>query len=268
MADDLGQRFAVNWPWLKESRLFRWTLAGTVWCLMVSAGYHAMALAGLGSEEFRKGLPAAAVLSLVLGGPILLFLVFKLRELALANQRLGVVASTDSLTSCLNRGAFSDRVDARLSDDGRSNRRIKGALLIIDADHFKSINDTFGHDLGDEALRVIASAIRGQVRKGDLVGRLGGEEFGVFLPGASQENAVGVAERIRRSIAELSFRPMGKPHRLTVSVGGVSFEDQLGFVELYRIADRRLYQAKHGGRNRIELTHVQAYDAHDLTALH
>ena len=77
-----------------------------------------------------------------------------------------------------------------------------------------------------------------------------------------------VAERVRQAIAEMSFRPRGVRHQLSVSVGGVSFEDQLGFVELYRIADRRLYQAKNGGRNRIELTHIQAYSSSDATPLH
>lgn len=268
MADAFRRHLSMIVSRLGQSSLLRWTMAGTIWCLFISLSYQAVAAAGIGGEEFRSGLPVAAVLLLVLAGPILLFLGYKLRELALANQKLGLVASTDSLTACLNRGAFSTRVDESLADAGRGTKRIKGALLVIDADHFKSINDSYGHDLGDEALRVIAAAIRGQVRKDDLVGRLGGEEFGVFLPGASQENAVGVAERIRRSISELSFRPMGKPHRLTVSVGGVSFEDQLGFVELFRIADRRLYQAKNSGRNRIELTHIQAYDMNDLPALH
>ncbi|MEO9613964.1 MAG: GGDEF domain-containing protein [Nitratireductor sp.] len=258
-------RFASR---LGQSTVLRWTLAGTIWCTLVSLSYMTVVAAGFGGEAFRSGLPVAALLLLVLAGPVLLFLGFRLRELARANQKLGLVASTDSLTACLNRGAFSTRVDESLSGSGRGNQRIKGALLVIDADHFKSINDSYGHDLGDEALRVIAAAIRGQVRKDDLVGRLGGEEFGVFLPGATQQNAVGVAERIRRSISELSFRPMGTPHRLTVSVGGVSFEDQLGFVELFRIADRRLYQAKNSGRNRIELTHIQAYNISDLAVQH
>ncbi len=268
MADALRRHFGRAVSRLGRSSLLRWTLVGTAWCLFVSLGYNAVAAAGIGEEAFRSGLPVAALLLLVLAGPVLLFLGYRLRELGRANRKLGLVASTDSLTACLNRGAFSTRVDESLTDAGRGNQRIKGALLVIDADHFKSINDSYGHDLGDEALRTIAAAIRGQVRKDDLVGRLGGEEFGVFLPGASQENAVGVAERIRRSISEVSFRPMGKPHRLTVSVGGVSFEDQLGFADLFRIADRRLYQAKNGGRNRIELTHIQAYGINDLAAVH
>lgn len=268
MPETFRDALLQTWSRLAQSVFLRWTVWATLWCLFVSTAYRLADSYGLGGHEFRQGLPAAAALAVILTGPILAFLAYRLRELAAANRRLGVVASTDSLTSCLNRGAFSSRVDERLSEEGRHQRRIRGALLVIDADHFKQINDSYGHDTGDEALRVIAGAIRGQVRKGDLVGRLGGEEFGVFLPGATQENALGVAERIRRSISEIAFRPGGRPHQLTVSVGGVSFEDQLGFVELFRIADRRLYQAKHSGRNRIELTHIQAYDASVLRPMH
>lgn len=247
---------------------FRWAIAGTAWCAAVSFGYQSFFSRGEANGAFEPGLVGSILLAILLAGPILLFLGLKLRELAIANQKLGLVASTDSLTACLNRGSFSERVDRELDEAGRSARHFKGALLIIDADHFKAINDTFGHDEGDEALRIIASQIRGQVRGGDLVGRLGGEEFGVFLPGATQENAAAVANRIRRAISEMPFRPRGKPHRLTVSVGGVSFEDQIGFVELYRIADRRLYQAKNAGRDRIELTHLQAYSSADVRPLH
>ncbi len=264
MPEALKGVFDLSLSRLAASRLFRWTVLGTLWSVFVSTGYQYLWQSGFGDLQFTHGFAGAVALSIILAGPILLFLVMKLRELGIANQRLGVVASTDSLTACLNRGSFSEKVDQQLGEHGGKSRRIKGALLIIDADHFKAINDTYGHDHGDEALRIIAAEIRGQVRKGDLVGRLGGEEFGVFLPGASQENAVSVAERIRRAVNEMSFRPRGTRHPLSVSVGGVSFEDQLEFVELYRIADRRLYQAKNGGRNRIELTHVQAYDSNDL----
>jgi len=237
---------------------FQWTVAGTFWCVFVSWGYQNLVMSGWGGTWLRPGLTTGIMLAVVMAGPILVFLGLKLRELAIANRHLGLVASTDSLTACLNRGSFHERIDEQFDEATRASRHIRGALLIIDADHFKVINDTYGHDQGDEALRIIAAQIRGQVRKGDLVGRLGGEEFGVFLPGASQENAKAVAERVRRAIAEMSFRPRGVLHQLSVSVGGVSFEEPLGFVELYRIADRRLYQAKNAGRNRIELSHIQA----------
>ena len=95
--------------------------------------------------------------------------------------------------------------------------------------------------------------IRASVRSGDLVGRLGGEEFGVFLPGARLDNANDVAERIREVISDTLFEPGGKRCLLTVSVGGVVFEDQLMFDELFEAAEQELLSAKDGGRNRTAL---------------
>lgn len=128
---------------------------------------------------------------------------------------------------------------------------------MIDADHFKKINDRFGHYEGDVALKVIAQAIRSTVRRTDLVGRLGGEEFGVFLPGASQSGARMVAERIRQNDSRAAFRPASKAWQLSVSVGCAAFERRIGFSVLFRIADERLYEAKSAGRNRVMLTRVE-----------
>jgi diguanylate cyclase (GGDEF)-like protein len=93
---------------------------------------------------------------------------------------------------------------------------------MIDADNFKSINDLFGHDAGDEALTIIARSIRTILRAGDLVGRMGGEEFGVYLPDVDQRGAEAVAERIRRSVNLAVFAPDGQQRSLSVSIGGVA----------------------------------------------
>ncbi len=184
----------------------------------------------------------------VLGGPILLYLQIKSAQLRDANRRLEALASTDWLTDCLNRRAFTTRVGASLDAAGRS-----GALLVIDADHFKTINDRFGHDRGDEVLQLIAGAIRDSVREGDLVGRLGGEEFGVFLKDAGFEIAGRAAERIRAAVNALFVTSDGMAQRLSISIGGAVRADKAGFAELFRIADRRLYEAKRAGRNRVAL---------------
>jgi diguanylate cyclase (GGDEF)-like protein len=104
------------------------------------------------------------------------------------------------------------------------------------------------------------------VRSGDLVGRLGGEEFGVFLPGANDVNAADVAERIRRAIAEAAFLPNGASCPLSVSVGGAVYEARIDFSDLFRVADQRLYQAKEAGRNRVQLS--GATEAERRQALH
>lgn len=188
------------------------------------------------------GMPTA------LGGPILLFLQVRSAQLREANRKLEKLASTDWLTDCLNRRAFTSRVGSNLSRAGGS-----GALLVIDADHFKTVNDRFGHERGDEVLQLIAAAIRDSVRDGDLVGRIGGEEFGVFLKDAGLDVADRAAERIRAAVNGLFVTSEGIAQRLSVSIGGAICADDAGFSELFRIADRRLYEAKHAGRNRVEL---------------
>lgn len=188
------------------------------------------------------GMPTA------LGGPILLFLQIRSAQLREANRKLEELASTDWLTDCLNRRAFTSRVGARLSGMNGS-----GALLVIDADHFKTVNDRFGHERGDEVLQLITRAIRDSVRDVDLVGRIGGEEFGVFLEDAGPDVAHLVAERIRAAVNAVFITSQGISQRLSVSIGGAVCSGDVGFSELFRIADRRLYEAKHAGRNRVEL---------------
>jgi len=196
----------------------------------------------------------------VLAVPLLLFFTGKLRELAIAHRQLTIIASTDGLTQVMNRVAFSTLVDAYLKQVHSAESQAHGALLVIDADDFKSVNDRFGHDRGDEALVTIAGCIKAMLRGADLVGRLGGEEFGVFLPGATRDQAETVAERIRRSVNDASFEPEGAAHRLSVSVGGAVFEHTLPFADLFRQADRQLYAAKQRGRNRVAISRIDQND--------
>lgn len=182
--------------------------------------------------------------------PVLLFLTTRLRQLAVAHHELAIYASTDSLTRVLNRGAFITLVDAYLDEVREHERAVQGALLVVDADNFKAINDSLGHDRGDEALRLIAGTIKANLRSPDLVGRIGGEEFGVFLPGTSPERAAVVAERIRRTVTEI---PFGRSPPLSVSIGGITFASRARFEDLFKAADRQLYAAKQAGRNRTSL---------------
>lgn len=165
-------------------------------------------------------------------------------QLAAAHRRLEEKASRDDMTGMLNRESFFATLDATRRQSDR------GALLIIDADHFKKINDSFGHLTGDDALMEIAAAITRGVRSGDIVGRIGGEEFGAFLIGASDKEAACVAERIRREVELTSFRPVDeRTIPLTVSIGGTLCPANANVSELMRVADRRLYEAKNRGRN-------------------
>lgn len=168
-----------------------------------------------------------------------------LAELSEAHIQLKAKATHDQMTGLLNREAFFEKSrQARRKCDS-------GALLLIDADNFKSINDTFGHLVGDEALKLISKALRAAIREHDLVGRVGGEEFCVFLPTTSQDEAAAVAERIRVEVERLAFYPEERHrHRLTVSIGAIVSAGQ-PTSQLMRLADRCLYEAKEQGRNRV-----------------
>jgi diguanylate cyclase (GGDEF)-like protein len=165
-------------------------------------------------------------------------------ELAAAHSRLEEKSRRDQMTGMLNRETFFASLD-------RSRRRTyRGALLIIDADHFKKINDSFGHLTGDRALLEIAAAIERAVRTGDVLGRIGGEEFAAFLGGAGDQEAVRIAERIRREVELIRFQPIaGRTVPLTVSIGGTICVCEADVSDLMRAADKRLYEAKNRGRN-------------------
>jgi diguanylate cyclase (GGDEF)-like protein len=207
------------------------------------------------------------VIPALIAPPFFFFLLSKLRELAIAHDDLMIVASTDPLTQCLNRRAFTALIDGYM--ERITNQADKqGALLIIDVDNFKAVNDSFGHDLGDAALKVIAQAIKGSVREIDLVGRMGGEEFGVFLPGLSAARTATVAERIRRAVSLTKFLPLGRKCDLSISVGGTTFDTGTSFSELYRRADQRLYAAKRNGRNRVDIDSLPPPGLRASAAMH
>lgn len=195
-----------------------------------------------------QGLSVAILMPITLGTPMTFVLMLKYEQLRHANAQLERLATTDWLTACLTRGAFTRAVTRHLEQ--ASDR---GALLIVDADDFKVVNDSFGHQNGDEALRLIAAAIRGSARASDHVGRLGGEEFGIFLGATDPETADQVAEQIRGAISAIQFLPNNKPCPLSVSIGGATYAARAEFGDLYRLADLHLYHAKNSGRDRVAM---------------
>ena len=167
------------------------------------------------------------------------------RELAEAHHHLTERSRRDQMTGFLNRENFFAELELR------RRRSDAGALLIIDADHFKAVNDRFGHLTGDRALLEICAAIQRGVRTHDVVGRIGGEEFGALVFGTSADDAFQVAERIRREVEQIGFRPDDVTLLpLTVSIGGVELTQGVSLSDHMRIADKRLYTAKRDGRNR------------------
>ncbi|HEX2539011.1 MAG TPA: GGDEF domain-containing protein [Pseudolabrys sp.] len=176
--------------------------------------------------------------------------------LAMAKERTELrhrtAAMVDPLTGIANRRAF-------LADAGAAAKRHDGnpkpsSMLLIDLDNFKSINDTFGHALGDRVLEIFTASTREALRDSDLFGRLGGEEFAVLLSDMNSEAAVTVAERIRESFAEATSEVDGNAVGATVSIGIAHCDGAvLEVPELLAQADRALYFAKERGRNRVEV---------------
>jgi diguanylate cyclase (GGDEF)-like protein len=171
----------------------------------------------------------------------------RIQELLDALQRR---ADSDGLTGLLNHRAFQLRLRAELTRTRRE--RAAAALLMIDIDRFKRLNDAYGHPAGDAVLVDLASRLRSAVREYDLPARYGGEEFAVILPGMDAAGAVDAAERIRVAVADTPFRlPAGHEVTVTVSIGAAPLEAEWDAEAWLAEADRRLYAAKHSGRNRV-----------------
>ena len=168
-----------------------------------------------------------------------------------ANLQLGILARTDALTGLANRRSFVEQVNALAAAH-------RGAILMIDIDHFKRINDGHGHDIGDATLRAVAATLRDALRPGDVLARWGGEEFIALLPDRDCSDALGVAESLRSAIAGVVVAVADGTLALTASIGVATHTATQALDDSIRNADRALYQAKQQGRNRV----VAAVEAH------
>lgn len=163
-------------------------------------------------------------------------------------EALRDMASRDPLTGIFNRRSFMDMARAQLARAHRFHEPL--SVFVLDVDHFKRINDSFGHATGDDALRMVAAGCQAILREYDILGRLGGEEFVVVLPGATADESRVVAERVRRHLARMPIEAPDGTFRLTVSIGIAGLEGATDTLEraIHR-ADLALYRAKHLGRN-------------------
>ncbi len=172
------------------------------------------------------------------------------RKLAASNATLRRLAMTDPLTGIGNRRLFSEALAAVLAQLATSPQ--PASLLVLDLDHFKTVNDVHGHGVGDDVLTAVADRLVGNLRADDVVSRLGGEEFGILLPGCDGLDGARVAERLRRILAAepVSCRD-GVSVQVTSSIGGVSLIAGMGADEAVRRADEAMYRAKQQGRDRV-----------------
>lgn len=177
----------------------------------------------------------------------------KLREmtasLSARSVTLEQAALTDGLTGMQNRRYFDDALREYLEEFQRIGKPV--GLMILDLDHFKEVNDTHGHDVGDEALRAVANCLKDLTRYHDVVARLGGEEFAIVAPNMDNDLLMKLAERIRKAIAAMAIQSGNVRLRITTSVGLAIWDGKESADQFYRRADSCLYQAKRLGRNRV-----------------
>jgi len=171
-------------------------------------------------------------------------------ELGVANRKLQQAALTDALTGLYNRRYALERLDQEWADATRSGQPL--ACMVLDLDFFKRVNDTYGHDVGDQVLRETAGVLRAALRQGDVVCRLGGEEFVVIGRGMNRQAAQACAERLRAGVAAQGIESANGALRVTISVGvAVRTADTAGPPALLKAADEAVYDAKRRGRNQV-----------------
>lgn len=171
-------------------------------------------------------------------------------ELKKALIEVEKLATLDSLTNISNRRHFLDLAEREFRLSSRKKRHF--SILVIDIDHFKKINDTYGHFVGDEAIKLVAKSTQRFIRQEDLLARWGGEEFLIFLSETPTEQAIITAERIRNKIADLSLEINEKNVKMTVSIGVATYNfNDVNLDVVLKRGDEALYEAKNTGRNKV-----------------
>lgn len=239
--------------WRRDNRAAGWFLVawGLLEALTIATALHLLLSRNDGESTLLLyyGLPASMVAAAVL---IALGVADRLRDQRLALTDAERRAQSDALTGVLNRRSLLERLDSACL-----RARARGlpiALLFIDLDHFKQINDSHGHPAGDACLKAIIGPIQAELRQSDVIGRYGGEEFVVILSSADAAAAQPIAERIRQRVAEISVPGFGAPIHLTCSIG-IATSDMLGVwgEHLIARADEAVYAAKRCGRNCVQI---------------
>jgi diguanylate cyclase (GGDEF)-like protein len=205
----------------------------------------------LPEDEATKGIRRGFVENLLIGFVVIgITLGLIIASINKVQRQLEEMAVTDKLTGLGNRQAFDFGFKQALSRIRRTGEPL--SLMMIDLDHFKAVNDTFGHAVGDETIRNIAKFVRSRLREMDVMCRWGGEEFVVLMPTCTIDDAFRTAEKIRAEVAAASFVGSAQTNKVTISIGVSQAFEGDGEDALMSRADAALYAAKDAGRNRVE----------------
>ena len=225
--------------------IFLLTITAVLFSVSLSCGLRLL----LDGSLSREGTVIAATVPLLITPLIAYFFVHVLFELDAAKTQLALLSVTDDLTQAYNRRYFIGRARYEFARAQRYGHVF--SMLFIDVDDFKRINDTYGHPAGDELLRKLADVCLCESREVDVFARMGGDEFGLLIPGVEQEDAVLFANRLRQILAESSTLYHGKKLQTTISVGVITWTPAVeNFERLIFLMDKALYAAKRDGKNK------------------
>ncbi|RVU43749.1 GGDEF domain-containing protein [Rubrivivax rivuli] len=200
--------------------------------------------------SFRRSLTVAITAPVLVSAPIGGWIVHLLREVELARQQAQALAWNDELTALMNRRRFTEIGQRELALSQRAGRQL--VAMLLDIDDFKRINDEHGHSGGDAVLQAMGVTLPRELRRTDLVARWGGEEFALMLPDTTLADAAVLAERVRKAVEQMDARlPGGRRLRCTVSIGLSEAAAADSFDTLIARADKAMYLAKAGGKNRV-----------------
>lgn len=246
----------TNFVWVYIIPVLSYAMLGLKPGLLISLPFMIIGLASLLSHYIGlyDGLTPRTLGNLAnlvaCGSLMMVFMHFYERGRAETQRQLVHLAATDALTNLPNRGQFQTTLRTLIADSRR--RQAEFTLIVLDLDHFKQVNDTYGHDAGDAILRQLGRCMEDNVRESDFIARLGGEEFAVILREASAETATALAETLRDRIARHPFLYDGHHIQVNATLGVAVFpHDGQDTTSLYRAADERLYRGKHQGRNQV-----------------
>ncbi len=240
-----------SFVWITVIPILAYQLLGRVKGVWLTLSFLTVGFAGFLAKEFwlSGAVPWMPLLNFGMATSfIAVFAHVYETRLETSHRLLVELASTDALTGLLNRSRFLEAFEYEANRARREGTAL--AFAVIDLDYFKRINDRYGHAVGDIMLRHVADRIRGRLRATDSPCRLGGEEFGILLPGTSGEQAVSVMESIRRGLEERPLEYLGQSIPMTLTAGIAELGvDGTDLTSLYRAADTRLYRGKAEGRN-------------------